>query len=162
MRTTFRRMAWFCFIFVVVMVPSLWWLAHRPPTTSCDDRSWVNSSGTVVYSSQVVIKPWYGRHNVYGIFVIPPEYRDKEYSGTMIVRGVEEHEDLSARLTREHGVIIAGVPDRYVRHAHLRSRIAWWFLLTGHFGDLRNTCNWALVLTDKKPTADKPDTSPSL
>jgi len=156
-RTAVRRMAWICLIFVVVMVPALWWLAHRPPTTSCDDRSWVNSSDTVVYSSQVVIKPWYGRHNVYGIFVIPPEYRDKAYSGSMIVRGVEEHEDLSARPTKEHGVIIAGVPDRYVRHAHLRSRIAWWFLLTGHFGDLRATCNWALVLTDKKPVANKPE-----
>jgi hypothetical protein len=140
-------------LFAVVMVPITIWLANRPPTTSCDDHSWLPSSDTVVFASQVVVKPWYGRHNVYGIFVIPAQYRDKEYSGTMIVRGVAEHENLSVRPTKEHGIIIAGVPDRFVRHSHIRSRVAWRFLLTGHFGDLRATCNWALVLTDKKPAA---------
>lgn len=143
------------------MLPTLNWLAERPPTTSCDDRSWLHSGDTVVFASQVVIKPWYGRHHVYGVFVIPDEYRDKEYSGTMIVRGVEAQERLSARPTTEHGIIIAGVPDRFVRHAHVRSRIAWWFLLTGRFGDLQATCNWAVVLTDKKRSANEPEPADS-
>jgi len=109
------------------------------------------------------MEPWYGRHNVYGVFVIPSQYRDREYSTTVIVRGVTEHADLSPRPTKEHGIIIAGVPDRYVKHAHMHSRTALWFLLTGHFGDIQSTCNWALVFTDKKPpVAKQTEDTPSL
>ena len=149
MNTVFRRMALIGLVFVTVMVLTTVWLAHRPPTTNCNDRSWLNASDSV-FATRVVVEPWFGRHNVYGVFVIPSQYRDKDYSTTVIVRGVKEHSDLSPRLTREHGIIIAGVPDRYVRHSHIRSRIALWFLLTGHFGDIQSTCNWALVFTDKK------------
>ena len=152
MSTSFRGVACISLVFVIVMVPTTVWLAHRPPTTNCNDRSWLNSSNNVVFATKLVITPWYGRHNVYGVFVIPSQYRDKEYSATVIVRGVKEHADLSLRPTREHGIIIADVPDRFVKHAHIHSRIAMWFLLPGHFGDLQSTCNWALVFTDKKPT----------
>jgi len=149
----FRRMAWIGLVFGVVIVLTAMWLANRPATTNCDDRSWLNSSDNILFASQVVIQPWYGRHNVYGVFVIPSQYRDKEYSGTVIVRGVKEHAELSLSPTKGHGIIIPNVPDRFVRHAHIRSRVALWFFLTGHFGDLRATCNWALMFTDKEPVA---------
>ena len=142
-------MAVISLVFVTVMVAATVWLAHRPPTTNCNDRSWLNASD-FVFATRIVMEPWYGRHKVYGVFVIPSQYRDKDYSTTVIVRGVKEQAGLSPRPTREHGIIIAGVPDRYVKHAHIHSRTALWFLLTGHFGDLQSTCNWALVFTDKK------------
>lgn len=147
----FRWIAWIGLILGIAMVPTLAWLADRPPTTNCNDRSWLNSSDDVIFASKVVDTPWYGRHNVYGVFVIPTQYRDTGYSATVIVRGVKEHTVLSPRPTIEHGVIIANVPDRYVKHAHIHTRVALWFLLTGHFGDLRATCNWALVITKKRP-----------
>ncbi len=133
------------------MFPTILWLEDRPPTTNCNDQSWLSSSDNVVFASKVVFEPWYGRHNVYGVFVIPAQYRDTEYSSTVIVRGVKEHATLSPRPTKEHGIIIPNVPDRFVKHAHIHTRVALWFLLTGHFGDLRATCNWALVFTNKKP-----------
>ena len=146
--TGLRRMVSIGLVFVAVMVPTTVWLAHRPPTTNCNDRSWL-SSNDYVLATKVVVEPWYGRHNVYGVFVIPDQFRDKDYSTAVVVRGVTEHTDLSPVPTREHGIIIAGVPDRYVKHSHIHSRIALWFLLTGHFGDIQSKCNWALVFTAK-------------
>jgi hypothetical protein len=143
-------MAWIGLVFGIAVVPTIVWLAHRPPTTNCEDRSWLNSADNVVFASKVIVEPWYGRHNIYGVFVIPNQYRDREYSATVIVRGVAEHANLSPRPTKEHGIVIADVPDRLVKHAHIHSRVALWFLFTGHFGDIRNTCNWALVFADKK------------
>jgi hypothetical protein len=147
----FRWMAWIGLILGIAMVPTIVWLEDRPPTTNCNDRSWLNSSDNVIFASKVVFEPWYGRHNVYGVFVIPSQYRDTEDSATVMVRGVKEYADLSPRPTKEHGIIIPNVPDRFVKHAHIHTRVALWFLLTGHFGDLRATCNWALVFTKKKP-----------
>lgn len=144
-------MAWIGLASGIAIVPTIVWLAGRPPTTDCNDRSWLNSSDNVIFASKVVAQPWYGRHHIYGVFVIPSQYRDKEYSATVMVRAVKEHFDLSPRPTKEHGIIIPNVPDRFVKHAHIHTTVALWFLLTGHFDDLRATCNWALVLTNKKP-----------
>jgi hypothetical protein len=151
----FRRMAWIGFFFGVAVVSTAVLLAHRPPTTNCNDLSWLNGwlspGGDVVFASKLVIQPWYARHHVIGVFVIPDQYRNTEYTATVIVRGVKDHFELSSRPTKSHQIVIANVSDRFVKHVHIQTRIALWFLLTGHFGDLRATCNWALVLTKKKP-----------
>jgi len=131
-------------------------MAGIPATrANCNDLSWLtgwlNSTDDVVLASKVVVQPWYARHHVFGVFVIPSQYRNVEYTAIVIVKGVKKHAKLSPRPTKEHGIVIASVSDRFVKHAHIHTRIALWFLLTGHFGDLRATCNWALVLTKKTP-----------
>jgi hypothetical protein len=132
------------------MVALTAWLADRPPTTNCSDGSWLNSNKHVILASKVVVHPWYGPHHVYGYFVIPAHYSDTGYSATVTVRGVKDPAALSEGSVNFHGDIVPTELGHYVKHAHVRTRVALWFLMTGHFGDLRATCNWALVFTKKK------------
>jgi hypothetical protein len=39
-----------------------------------------------------------------------------------------------------------------VLFAQVPTRLALWFLVTGHFGDLAVRCNWVLVLPNDNPS----------
>jgi hypothetical protein len=48
-----------------------------------------------------------------------------------------------------HGDDISIEPGQHVVHAHIRTRLALWYLMIRRFGDLRATCNWAVALTSE-------------
>jgi hypothetical protein len=142
----------------IAMIAMTTWLANRPPTVNCGGGGTSpDSNGHVILASKVVVRPWYGPHQVYGIFLIPDQYRAMRYAATVTVRGVRERAALSEggvvrlsqSLVKVHGDTIMIEPGQYLMHAHIRTRTALWLLVTGHFGDLRATCNWAVVLTSK-------------
>jgi hypothetical protein len=139
---------------VITMIATIAWLANRPPSTSCG--IFPDSGGPVILASKVVLRPWLGHHHAYGIFLVPDQYRDPEYSATLTVLGMTDPANLRQHLVslsdgsvKVHGETITTEPGRYVVHEHIRTRVALWLLVTGHFGDLRATCNWALALTSR-------------
>jgi hypothetical protein len=141
----------------IVTIAMTSWLASRPPATDCSGRAIFDSNGGVILASKVVVRPWYGPHHVYAIFVIPDRYRDSRYSHTVTVLGVKEPASLgdsavilNARSVQVHGDIITIEPGQHVVHFHIRTRVALWFLVTGHFGRLRATCHWALAITSNE------------
>jgi hypothetical protein len=128
------------------------WLVSWAARPTCCDGTWPNTDAHVILASQTVIRPWYGRHEVYGIFVIPSEYDDERYEMRLHVRGVDEPVtlgDIADKSGDVHGVRIAARPGYYVAHAHLQTRVALRLLITRHLSELRTACNWALVLTSK-------------
>jgi hypothetical protein len=82
---------------------------------------------------------------VYGIFVIPEQYKyDHLYTVNLTIQGVPTP-------------FVAGSPEDgdhledgyYVKRVYLPTRTALWFLTTMRFGDLRASCHWWLLISDR-------------
>jgi hypothetical protein len=99
-------------------------------------------------------EPWKGPHHVYGIFVIPEQYKyDHLYSAKLIIQGFDtEFSAGSSEDVDPYAEVVK--PGYYVKRVYISTRIALWFLFTGRFGDLRTSCHWGLILKDRgwKPT----------
>ena len=100
---------------------------------------------------QVVVRPWQGQHNVYGIFKIPERYKDdrryatrlkiQEFTASLYAGGAEDENRDSIMVEQGH----------YLKRVYVPTRTALWFLLIGRFGDLRSPCHWWLVFVDRAP-----------
>jgi hypothetical protein len=141
----------------IASIAMIMWLANRPPAANCSGGTIPDSNAHVILASRVVLRPWYGPHQSYGIFSIPNKYRDARYSAAVTIQGAGELAALSESSVRVvgnsvnvHGDNMMIEPGHFVMHAHIRTRVAVWFLVTGHFGDLRATCHWAVTVTSNR------------
>lgn len=124
-------------------------LVSMPPLTACvsvpphsDRQYWVRAT-------EIVVQPWRGEHHVYGVFTIPVRYRDqRRYTAELKIYGLSEGSpDISSgpstvydeQANREH----------YLKRVYFPTRMAFWFLLTGRFGDLTSSCHWWLAIVDR-------------
>lgn len=133
---------------LAIVVGLMVWLADRPPTADCGTAASPPSNVYEIAAAKVVVRPWYGRHHVYGIFVVPNQFNDRRYSTALAVRGFEA--PIVRKRIPEKGYVDAGLarPGHYLKRVYVPTRVAAWFLLTGHFGDLRTPCHWQLVFAD--------------
>ena len=108
------------------------------------------SSGEHTFQAvQVVVRPWQGQHNVYGIFMIPERYKhDRLYAATLQIQGFTERLSAGSAEDEDRGNIVVE-QGHYLKKAYVPTRIALWFLLIGRFGDLRAPCHWWLVFVDR-------------
>jgi hypothetical protein len=125
------------------------WLVNRSPMTVCELEVPASSGEHKFRAVQVVVRPWEGLHNVYGIFMIPEQFKhDRLYTTTLQIQGLTaglpagsaEGED------RDNFVVEQG---HYFKRAYVPTRTALWTLLIGRFGDLRASCHWWLVFADR-------------
>lgn len=129
----------------VVMV----WLVNRSPVTPCGVEEVGSSGEYTLRAVEVVVRPWQGRHQVYGLFKVPERYkRHRIYSVILAIEGFEEKYSAGSPDIEEHDNI---VPEQgnYFRRAYIPTRTALWFLLTGRFGDLQAPCHWWLIYADR-------------
>lgn len=145
----FHRHIWGISILLALAVAIVMtWLVNRSPMTAC--RVELGSSGENKFRAvQVVVQPWQGRHQVYGVFMIPERYKhDRLYSVTLTVQGFTAKFSAGSPENEERDNI---VPEYgyYIRRAYVPTRNALWILLTGSFGDLRTPCHWWLVFVDR-------------
>ncbi len=132
------------------------WLVNVSPTTVCGLEVPESSGEHKFRALQVVVRPWQGQHNVYGIFLIPERYKhDQPYATTLKIYGVAPSDlpftmGLSAggAEDEDHGNIVVE-QGHYVKRVYVPTRTALWFLLIGRFGDLRAPCHWWLVFVDR-------------
>ena len=146
----FRRRIWGVSILLILGAAIVMaWLVNRSPMTVCGIEVPESSGEHKFRAVQVVVRPWQGQHNVYGIFMIPERYKhDRLYATTLKIQGFTaslfagsaEGED------RDNIVVEQG---HYLKRAYVPTRTALWFLLTGRFGDLRAPCHWWLVFADR-------------
>ena len=125
------------------------WLVNRSPMTVCGLEGPGSSGEHKFRAVQVVVRPWQGKHNVYGIFMIPERYNhDRLYATTLKIQGFTARFSAGSAegKARDNIVVEHG---HYLKRAYVPTRTALWFLLTGRFGDLRAPCHWWLVFVDR-------------
>jgi hypothetical protein len=132
-----------------VFAAAVAWLLSKPPTYDCaTDRS---TDPQKIHATKVVVQPWLGRHQVFGIFMVPLLYRSgRTYSGRISVQSFNEEfiPDWHQIQWVEDLVV---EPGYYLVQGYLPTRIALWFLFTGHFGDLLDPCNWTVEFVKRTP-----------
>ena len=124
-------------------------LLNMPPLTDCRSEPPVVAGQYWFRATETVVQPWQGQHHVYGTFTIPEQYKfDHLYTAKLMIQGIPaefqagspEDEDISS---------VRAEPKHYIKRVYVSTRTALWFLLTGRFGDLRATCHWWLVISDR-------------
>ncbi len=145
----------------LVLAGTVAWLLNRPATGDCGGEAPANHKAHEIRATKVVVQPWLGQHQVYGIFMVPDRYRhNKNYAVTMTVRGFDHQfavversdkrlEDLNARL--QYADHVFAPPGHYLLRMYVPTRVALWFLVNGLFGDLRRPCDWTLVFVERVP-----------
>ena len=126
------------------------WLAIREPTGSCESSTPRDSGVPAIAAATIVVRPWLGPHHVYGIFVVPDQFRDRRYSATLEV--CDFTAPLIRNLKRDKPYIdpALNVPGHYLERAYVPTRVALRFFVSGRFGDLRTSGEWQLAFHERQ------------
>ena len=138
---------------VFVFAAAVGWLLSKPPISDCATGRLTGKQK--IHATKVVVRPWLGRHQVYGVFMVPLQYRSgKRYTGTISIQSfTEEFIPDWHQVQRIDGV--NPKPGYYLVQGYLPTRIALWFVFTGQFGDILTPCNWSLELVKRTVRADR-------
>ena len=129
----------------LLLVATVLCLVAMPGSNHCPGDGPFDAEQYKAHPVKVVVRPWLGRHQVFGIFVVPLRYRSgRSYLGRISVAGLkgEVAPDWQPQDQRVEDVVAE--PGYYLIRGYIPTRIAFWFLFTGQFDDLRIPCNWTL------------------
>lgn len=137
------------FVVLLVIVGMLAALLSNPPADGCaTDRS---TDPQKIHAAKVVVEPWLGQHHVFGIFMVPLQYRSgRIYSGRITVQSFTE-EFIPDRHQIQSVKDLVAEPGYFMVQGYLPTRVALWFIITGQFGDLRTPCNWTIKFVKRSP-----------
>ena len=140
-------LATLAFILATLALQSSFSLPKKPSEVSqCPRQALVatDTSSSRIHPQKVVVRPWKGRHQVYGIFLIPNEY---QANNTVVVsiEGVSTYCGGKPVLIagNEFQGVHARSGERIVT-AYFRTRTASWLIAQGKVGQLKQPHNWLL------------------
>jgi hypothetical protein len=126
-------------------------MANMPPKRTCRSEQPTKSRLYQTGAMWVEVEPWLGPHHVYGVFMVPLQYRrHRLYTTTLMIEGFT---DVLSNISPEAGPMpnLPAVQGQYIMRVNLPTRTALWALWEGRFGDLKLACNWRLVVEDRVP-----------
>jgi len=124
-------------------------MLNLPPLTECRPEPPVIATQHWFQATQTAIEPWLGRHHVYGVFTIPEQYRfDHLYTAKLFIEGFPEAFEAGSPEDAEVSQA-SWEQGHYRKRVYLSTRTALRFLWQGRFGDLRTTCHWWLVISER-------------
>jgi hypothetical protein len=136
---------------VVLVLAAAAWVSVGAFASTCHSAE-ARPGEQLLQPSAIVLRPWFGRHNVYGIYIVADVYQEPEYNiaATVSVGGtVLGLSGTDIELMPNSGLPVR--PGEHALDAQVQSRTAVWLLLTGRFGDLRAPCNWQLRIAPAQP-----------
>ncbi|MEE3719428.1 hypothetical protein V2H45_22040 [Tumidithrix elongata RA019] len=132
------------------------WLLHRPPTVECSSDTTSNPKVYKIRAVKIVAQPWLGRHNVYGIFLVPEHYKNNpDYAVFMAVRGSNSYftsfdtDGGNNYLQRSYLDGVMAERGYYVSRNFFPTHEALEFMIKGQFGDLQQPCNWTMLFIER-------------
>lgn len=144
-----RQSTWgvFALLLSVSAVTAVWLISLPPAACGVAKPGYV--SETKFQAVKVVVRPWEGRHKVYGVFIIPDQFkRHRRYGVTLRIEGID-CDFLAGSAENEDKDSIVPEGGYYVRRAYLPTRTALWFLLTGTIRNLETPSHWWLIYVDR-------------
>jgi hypothetical protein len=130
---------------LLVLAGTISWLLSKPATISCASDMPARSNVHTIRATKVVVQPWKGRHQVYGIFIVHNQYKDlKKYSATLSIQGFDGEFSLGESIRSQYVMVN---PEFDVFKGYIPTRVALWLLLAGQFEYLRAPCSWKLDFT---------------
>lgn len=125
--------------------------SERSPITSCREWGFYSSKGEKHYThpEKIVIKPWVGPHNVYGIFMIPSGY-DNDFFFTVTIDETEVHCGVFKYAGTKLAESINTKREYYVIKGFLNTRVALGLILQGKGDQLKQAQNWKVGYVNKE------------
>ena len=82
------------------------WVGVGAFTSTCHGAA-AGPGERLVQPSAIVLRPWFGRHNVYGIFIVPDEYQEPHYTITATDNGTLSYvyDGSTDTLTDDAGIV---------------------------------------------------------
>ena len=125
-------------------------LLSTSPTQNCTLE--YSTAPYKTHPAKLVVRPWLGQHQVFGIFKIPLRYRSgRTYSGTLTVQSFTSEFLPDSQPQTQLIEDVVAEPGYYLVRGYVPTRIALWFLMTGRSSQLRSPCEWTLELIKRSP-----------
>ena len=136
----------------LVLAAAAGWLLTSPPTAGCGAELSTDPKVHRIHATKVTVRPWLGRHEVYGFFMVPKQYKhNREYLAALTVRGFDGTFVAEHGIEKPYGGELVAPPGQDVWRSYFPTRDAAWLLFRGLLGELRNPCNWTLVFVERSP-----------
>ena len=139
------------FTIVLLTMVGITQLVHRlqePLDGRCTGLGYLasNRPTTTVHALKVVVKPWLGRHQVYGIFPLPFEKCNRSEPVLLLIKGVGTYCQ-RAKYTNPHQHFegIDAPPGYALTRYPLRTRTTLLSTTKGLLGQLKQPQNWTVT-----------------
>jgi len=101
-----------------------------------------NKTTAQIHPYKVIVKPWWGRHHVYAIFVLPSESK-ASYLLMVTIQGSTYCGWASTVGNLYYGIYAK--PGERIVVGRLRTRTAVWLIVLGFIDQLKESHNWTLI-----------------
>jgi hypothetical protein len=127
----------------------LWWPLND---SDCNFKALValKTKKFQVQATKVIVQPWRGRHHVYGIFMIPNEYKQSPFF-LVTVKGAGSYCSKQFGHKKTFDDIFAK-PGTYLVKKFIRTRTALRLILQGLYFQVNDKQNWTLTFPESKTT----------
>ncbi|MFN6568802.1 hypothetical protein [Dendronalium sp. ChiSLP03b] len=145
-----RKIIYVLILLLSLSVITLWWPVND---SECDSEAFLKSKTKKfqVQATKVVVQPWLGEHQVYGVFMVPDEYKQTPFF-VLTVKGAISECSRPFGYRQNFDDIFAEAGTHLVRN-YIRTRIALRLILQGFYFQLNDKQSW--TLTFPQPKADR-------
>ncbi|MBW4616498.1 MAG: hypothetical protein KME21_25155 [Desmonostoc vinosum HA7617-LM4] len=125
-------------LFVVIF----WWPLND---SDCNSEAFLASKTKKIQipATKVVVQPWRGGHRVYGIFMVPNEYKQAPFF-ILTVKGVGNYCSKSFGYSQQLDNVFAQ-PGTHLVRDFVRTRVALRLIMQGLYSQLNDRQNWTLT-----------------
>ncbi|MBD2692060.1 hypothetical protein [Anabaena catenula] len=144
MRRSFTYGVILLFSIIIIII---WWPVNDSNCSLVDVLK-LKTRKFQVQASQVIVKPWHGEHNIYGIFMVPDEYKETPFF-MLTVPGNRQYCSRPFGYSENYDDVVAKPGTHLIRY-YIRSRIAIKMIFQGLYSQLNNPQNWTLTFPKPK------------
>ncbi|MEH2133417.1 MAG: hypothetical protein V7K86_22875 [Nostoc sp.] len=142
-----RRLRYILILLLSLSIITLWWPVND---SDCNFEAFLASKTPKfqVQATKVVVHPWRGRHHVYGIFMIPDQYKQAPFF-VVTVQGAGSYCSKQSGYKKNFDDIFAE-PGTYLVRKFIRTRAALRLILQGLYFQVNDKQNWTLTFPEPK------------
>ncbi|MGV0102675.1 hypothetical protein NSTCB13_01213 [Nostoc sp. DSM 114160] len=146
-----RRLPYILIFLLSLSIITLWWPVND---SDCNFEAFIASKTPKfqVHATKVSVQPWRGRHHVYGIFMIPDEYKQAPFF-VLTVQGAGSYCSKQFGYKQNFDDIFAE-PGTYLVKKAIRTRKTLRLILQGLYSQVNDKNNWTLTFPEPKASQD--------
>jgi hypothetical protein len=132
------------FLIPLLAIPTFPTPLVQRPESVCDAEAFMTSKGATatIHPAAIVAHPWEGRHQVFGIFLLPEQLA----STTVLLKVQDVGVYCDAVVYSGKRVrTVQAPPGYFLMIDNIRTRTAFRLIVQGKFNTLRNPLNWSMV-----------------
>ncbi|MBD2211175.1 hypothetical protein H6G27_14945 [Nostoc linckia FACHB-104] len=144
-----RQLTYFLLFLISLIIITLWWPIND---SVCDAEAFLSSKAPKyqIQATKVVVQPWRGKHHVYGIFMVPNEYKESQFFVLTVKNfGNECSQPFGYRQNYDG---ISAEPGTHLIREYIRTRTALRLIIQGLYQQLNDKNNWNLTYPQPKTT----------